>query len=154
MVAGSKPVSPTEEVPFQGWYPGEGEPPFFMRNWVGTATLTGNPTDSLVHHVRLVGLYGRGRQLGKKKGRGRLGGSICFRADCKGDCGRPHTICRREDCKGDCGGAHLNNRIADERPDPTGLKAAENVKTTGRLQPNPGSRTFVNGGLPGLGKKQ
>jgi hypothetical protein len=58
--------------------------------------------------------------------------------------------CLRPDCDGSCGLSHKRTKIAVERPDPTGLQAA-NVWTTGRATAK--SAHFVRGGLPGLGKR-
>jgi hypothetical protein len=61
-------------------------------------------------------------------------------------------VCRLSDCDGSCGRSHP--KLAVERPDPTGLEAA-NVRTTGRLsgRPTPKGTQFLGGGLPGLGKR-
>lgn len=58
--------------------------------------------------------------------------------------------CLRRDCDGSCGLSHKRVKIAVERPDPSGLQAA-NVRTAGR--PTAKSARFVRGGLPGLGKR-
>ena len=59
-------------------------------------------------------------------------------------------ICVRRDCDGKCGLKHKRVKFAVERPDPTGLEAA-NVRTTGRTTAK--RARFVGGGLPGLGKR-
>jgi hypothetical protein len=63
---------------------------------------------------------------------------------------RRRTVdCLRRDCDGNCGNIHKPSQMAVERPDPTGLQAA-NVRTTGRAITKR-ARIFP-GGLPGLGK--
>lgn len=64
---------------------------------------------------------------------------------------RGWRVCRLSDCDRSCGLSHP--KLAVEKPDPTGLDAA-NVRTTGRPAPaSHRSARIVRGGLPGLGKR-
>lgn len=62
--------------------------------------------------------------------------------------------CLTKDCRGDCGLRHRPSRYAVQKPDPTGLSAA-NVRTsnTGLRRPVRGEIRVLRGGLPGLGRR-
>jgi hypothetical protein len=61
------------------------------------------------------------------------------------------SSCLRKNCPGDCGLEHRRSPMAVKKPDPTGLEAAPNVRTS---DPYKAGGKAVRGGLPGLGKKR
>jgi hypothetical protein len=64
---------------------------------------------------------------------------------------RRRWSCLRQNRDGKCGLTHRPSQMAVHRPDPIGLEAADNVRTTGRATVK--SARFIDGGLPGTGKR-